>query len=110
MARTARNTPAPPQPETLELAHAAGLGPKSAAMLQAAGITRMEQLRQLGSVAAYAQVQQSGQKISLNLLWALEGALSGLHWQQVAREHRTSLLLALEEHTLRSTAQVRPVR
>jgi DNA transformation protein len=31
------------------------------------------------------------------LLWALEGALSGEHWQQVAREHRTSLLLAVEE-------------
>ena len=29
-------------------------------------------------------------------LWALEGALSGLPWQVVAREHRTSLLLALE--------------
>ncbi len=30
----------------------------------------------------------------MNLLWALEGAISGLHWQEVAREHRTSLLLA----------------
>jgi DNA transformation protein len=35
--------------------------------------------------------------VSLNLLWALEGALSGEHWQVVAKEHRTSLLLALEE-------------
>jgi DNA transformation protein len=35
---------------------------------------------------------------SLNLLWALEGALTGLHWQEVAKEHRTSLLLALETH------------
>jgi hypothetical protein len=33
---------------------------------------------------------------SLNLLWALEGALSGLSWQTVTREHRLSLLLALE--------------
>jgi hypothetical protein len=27
----------------------------------------------------------------------LDGALSGLPWQQVAREHRASLLLALEK-------------
>ena len=34
----------------------------------------------------------------VNLLWALEGALTGLPWQAVARDHRTSLLLALETH------------
>jgi DNA transformation protein len=33
---------------------------------------------------------------SLNLLWALEGALTGRPWQVVAKEHRLSLLLALE--------------
>jgi hypothetical protein len=43
-------------------------------------------------------VKQVEPKASLNLLWALEGALSGLHWREVAREHRTSLLLALEAH------------
>jgi len=32
------------------------------------------------------------------LALTLEGALSGMHWQEVARLHRTSLLLALEEH------------
>jgi DNA transformation protein len=32
----------------------------------------------------------------LNLLWALEGALTGCPWQVVAKEHRLSLLLALE--------------
>lgn len=74
------------------------LGPKSQAMLAAAGITSLAQLRQLGAVAAYSRVRRSGAKASLNLLWALEGALTGLPWQQVAREHRTSLLLALETH------------
>lgn len=74
------------------------LGPASQRMLAAAGIESIAQLRRLGSVAAYAKVKRSGARPSLNLLWALEGALSGLPWQQVAREHRTSLLLALEEH------------
>jgi DNA transformation protein len=35
--------------------------------------------------------------VSLNLLWGLESALTGEHWQDVAKKHRTSLLLALEE-------------
>jgi DNA transformation protein len=79
-------------------AQLANLGPKSEKMLAAAGITSLAQLRKLGSVAAYSKVKCAGSKTSLNLLWALEGALSGMHWQEVARLHRTSLLLALEEH------------
>ena len=31
-------------------------------------------------------------------MWAIEGALTNLPWQVVAREHRTSLLLALEDY------------
>lgn len=73
-----------------------GLGPKSLAMLAAAGITTVAQLRNLGSVRAYAMVKATDATASLNLLWALEGALTGLHWQVVAKEHRLSLLLALE--------------
>lgn len=73
------------------------LGPKSQAMLLGAGVGSLAELRRLGSVRAYARVKASGANASLNLLWALEGALSGLPWQHVAREHRTSLLLALDE-------------
>lgn len=73
------------------------LGPKSAAMLQAAGICQISQLRRLGAVEAYARVKATQSGASLNLLWALEGALSGQPWQVVARVHRASLLLALED-------------
>lgn len=97
MARNTHSHLPTADPASQALAQAPGLGPKSAALLQAAGIVSMDQLRTLGAVAAYAQVQRTGQKVSLNLLWAMEGALSGLHWQHVAREHRTSLLLALEQ-------------
>lgn len=72
------------------------LGPKSRQMLARAGITTLSQLRRLGSVAAYRKVKQAGGNASLNLLWALEGAITDLPWQTVAREHRASLLLALE--------------
>jgi DNA transformation protein len=70
-------------------------------MLESADISSVEQLRQIGSVAAFVAVRRSGGNPSLNLLWALESALTGISWQEVAQNHRTSLLLALdayEEH------------
>lgn len=74
-----------------------GLGPASTAMLRSAGIRSVKQLQRLGAVRAFLQVQAAGQRPSLNLLWALEGALTGLPWQQVARLERTRLLLELDD-------------
>lgn len=71
-------------------------GPKSQIMLEQAGIYTIEQLRELGAVRAYVQVKRTG-KVSLNLLWAMEGALSGQHWQEVAKHERLRLLLELED-------------
>ena len=73
------------------------IGPKSLAMLAQAGITSEAQLRKLGAVAAYAKTKAVCPQASLNLLWALEGALTGRHWQQVAASERASLLMALED-------------
>ena len=72
------------------------LGPKSGEMLRRAGIDNLNQLRKLGAVRAYLRVKRADGRASLNLLWALEGALSNRPWQEVARNDRLSLLLALE--------------
>lgn len=80
-----------------DIARLHNLGPKSPQMLARAGIHTLADLRALGTVAAYVQTKRAGARVSLNLLWALEGAITGLHWQVVARDHRTSLLLALED-------------
>lgn len=72
-------------------------GPKSQQMLAQAGIHTIEQLRVLGAVRAYLQVKRGGGNASLNLLWAIEGALTGRHWQDVARNDRLSLLMQLED-------------
>lgn len=73
-----------------------GIGPKSRKMLRAAGITSLPRLREIGAVGAYVMVKRAGCKPSLNLLWGLEGLISGEHWRDVAKNHRASLLLALE--------------
>lgn len=75
-----------------------GLGPKSLAMLAAAGIHGRADLEKLGSVRAWLRVKAAGQNASLNLLWAMEGALSGEDWRVVARDHRTRLLIELDAH------------
>jgi DNA transformation protein len=82
-----------------ELARLRNLGAASARMLVQAGIADAGTLRRLGSVGAYRAVLASGQAGNLNLLWAIEGALSNRDWREVARSDKLRLLLALESDT-----------
>jgi Pathogenicity locus/TfoX C-terminal domain len=77
----------------------AKIGPVSKRRLAAAGITSVETLQRLGSVEAYRRVRAHDPRASLNLLWALEGALTGRRWEDVARNDRLSLLLQLENRS-----------
>jgi DNA transformation protein len=81
----------------MNIADLPNFGPKSQQMLEQAGIKTVAQLRRLGAVRAYLQVKRSGGNASLNLLWALEGALTDQHWQVVAKEERLRLLMELED-------------
>jgi predicted flap endonuclease-1-like 5' DNA nuclease len=73
------------------------LGAVSARKLAEAGIGSIAALRRLGAVEAWRRVRAHWPGASLNLLWALEGALTGRGWQEVARTERTRLLLALDD-------------
>ena len=86
-----------PLPDASELRALPNLGPASERMLHAAGIHTPAALRALGSVPAFVAVRQAGQQPSLNLLWALEGALSGRDWESVAQQERTALLMQLDD-------------
>ena len=81
----------------MKIADLPNFGPKSQRMLAQAGIETVEQLRELGAVRAYLQVKRTGTNASLNLLWAMEGALTGQHWREVAKHERLRLLLMLED-------------
>lgn len=99
-----------PGPRTQALSGCINLGPKSAALLARIGITSLDQVRDAGAVAVYRQARAVEPRVTLNLLWALEGAVSDLPWQVVAREHRTSLLLALEDPVRAATREGRRER
>jgi DNA transformation protein len=72
------------------------IGPKSAAWLRQVGLRTREDLEALGAVAAFMRVKRAGFKPSLNLLYALEGALLDCHWQEVPEARRTDLVTAAE--------------
>ena len=69
------------------------LGQKSKIMLENAGFRTVEQIKAIGSAASYIAVKRTNRKASLNLLWALEGAISGRHWLEVAKHDRIELLI-----------------
>ena len=73
------------------------IGPKSAAWLRQTGIRTQEDLEAVGSLAAYVRVKRAGFKPSLNLLYALEGAILGCHWQEIPEARRDELVAAAGE-------------
>ncbi len=67
-------------------------------MLAAAGIHSLEQLRKLGAIEAYVKVKRLDNNSSLNLLYALVGALEGCDWRTVQRERKLGLLMMLDDY------------
>jgi hypothetical protein len=72
------------------------IGPKSAAWLRQVGLRTGEDLAAVGSVEAFMRVKRAGFRPSLNLLYALEGALLDCHWQQLPEHRRGELLVAYD--------------
>ena len=82
------------------------LGARSEQMLREIGVYSADELRRRGAVRAFFELKRAGITSSLNMLWALAGALEpwpeGRHWREVARgDARLSLLLALEDYEQR---------
>ena len=92
------------------------LGPRAEALLATVGIRSSRELRERGALEAYLALRRAGYGRSLNMLWALVGALEpwpeGRDWREVARSPvRLPLLLAVEardsarESTLQAAGQ-----
>ena len=72
------------------------IGPKSAAWLRQVGLRSEEDLRAAGVVESFMRVRRAGFRPSLNLLYALEGALCGCHWQEVPEARRRQMVAEVE--------------
>ena len=72
------------------------VGPKSAAWLRQVGLHSRGDLEAAGPVDAFMRVKRAGFRPSMNLLYALEGALLDCHWQEVPQARREQLVSEAE--------------
>ncbi|WP_413111609.1 TfoX/Sxy family DNA transformation protein [Thaumasiovibrio sp. DFM-14] len=67
-------------------------------MLKKAGIASVDELVEKGALEAFKLLQQSqGDNLNVELLWALEGAITGKHWSVVGEARRQELLTHLNQ-------------
>ncbi|HEU4557377.1 MAG TPA: TfoX/Sxy family protein [Longimicrobium sp.] len=81
---------------TSELAKLRNLGEKAAQALNRVGIDTEAELREVGAVNAYRLMVLHGHDVSLNFLWAIEGALRGISWLDIPPADRARLKEELE--------------
>jgi len=71
------------------------IGPKSAAWLRQVGVRSEADIKRLGALEVFMKVRKAGFRPSLNLLYALEGAVQDCHWTALAAECKSELVLAV---------------
>ncbi len=79
-----------------ELLELKNLGMASVNILQAIGIQTYEDLAEMGSVGAYCRVKSRGIHVSKVMLYALEGALTDIHWNDLPGDLKNKLVEQVE--------------
>jgi DNA transformation protein and related proteins len=72
------------------------LGPKSTMWLASVGIHHIEDLQRVGSVSAFRELKLRGYNVSKLMLYALEGALLGCHWNKLPPERKRDIIAEAE--------------
>ncbi|MEP7290484.1 MAG: TfoX/Sxy family protein [Chloroflexota bacterium] len=68
------------------------LGPVSAGWLREIGIESADDLKRVGVVEAYRRVKANHpREATLNLLYGLEAAVAGIHWNALPPERKAEL-------------------
>ena len=80
-----------------ELQHLKNLGKTSAQWLHAVGIHSASDLKRLGAVDAYRAVKARGFRASKVLLYAIEGALLDVHWNDIPPQRKAFLNEQVED-------------
>ena len=65
-------------------------------ILQAIGIHTYEDLAEMGAVEAYRRIKDRGIHVSKVMLYALQGALMDVHWNDLAPELKSKLVKEAE--------------
>lgn len=78
------------------------LGKTSAQWLHAVGIHTGADLRRLGAAAAYRAVRERGFRASKVLLYAIDGALQDIHWNELSASRKAELNGQVNDISLRN--------
>jgi DNA transformation protein len=74
------------------------IGPKSRSWLHNIGIDTLEDLEALGAVETYRRLKLARPtEVSLNMLWALQGALLNIHWNALPPDMKAALKSQVED-------------
>ncbi len=79
------------------LSEISGIGPASLRLLVNAGIVTVAQMRTQDPFELYARLKAADGRTSINLLYALIGAVESRDWKAVAREDKTRVLMRLDD-------------
>ncbi|MEM8529486.1 MAG: TfoX/Sxy family protein [Chloroflexota bacterium] len=77
----------------VELSSLKNIGTTMAQWLRDVGIHTPEELRAIGSVAAWRRVRSAyGNRVTIIGLYALEGAIADVHWNALPEEIKSRLI------------------
>ena len=79
-----------------ELLELKNLGMASVNILHAIGINTYEDLNKMGAVEAYRRIKNRGINVSKVMLYALQGALSNTHWNDLDPNLKAKLVAEAE--------------
>lgn len=79
-----------------ELLELKNLGMASVNILHAIGVNTRDDLAQMGAVEAYKRVKSRGIQVSKVMLYALQGALMDVHWNELSADMKADLVTQAE--------------
>jgi DNA transformation protein and related proteins len=79
-----------------ELLQLKNLGMASVNILRAVGINTYTELKHIGAVEAYRRIKARDINVSKVMLYALEGALLDMHWNELSPALKASLVFEAE--------------
>lgn len=80
-----------------ELLQLKNLGVASVNILRAVGINTHAELKRIGAVETYRRIRARNINVSKVMLYALEGALLDIHWNELSPDLKTQLVNAAEQ-------------
>lgn len=74
------------------------LGMASVNILNAIGVNSYQELSSIGAVEAYCRIKSRGIHVSKVMLYALQGALMDVHWNDLSPELKAQLVEEAEQN------------